>query len=135
MFVADDDEDAAAASEHSSLFVADLSGVSQATAAFADVLRANLKSTVQRNRAEVFDGHARGGSRSIEETVHFGHGFVEDSGDHAAVAVSGRTGVAFAETEAADELFGGLVEREFQAHTGGVVASATETEVLFARRT
>jgi len=131
----DDDEYAAAAGEDSSLLVTDLGGMSEAATALAEVPRPDFEKTVQRNWAQVLDGHARGGCRGVEEAVHLGHGFVEDGGDHAAMAVSGRAGVAFAQAKAADELFAGGVESEFQAHARWVIASAAEAEVLFARRT
>lgn len=134
MVVADDHEDAATAGEDSSLLVADLRGVSESATALADVLGPDFEGTIQRNRVQIFDGHARGGSRGVEEPIQLGHGLIEDGGDHAAVAESGRAGVALAQAKAADELFAVFVESEFQAHAGDIVASAAEAEVLFARR-
>ena len=64
------------------------------------------------------------------ELVHFAHGVVEDAGDNAAVAVAGRSSVALAESEAADEGLAGFVENEFQAHAFGIVHAADEAVVL-----
>ncbi|MDQ1390632.1 MAG: hypothetical protein QOF56_4086 [Acidobacteriaceae bacterium] len=62
--------------------------------------------------------------------VNFAHGVVEDAGDDAAVAVAGRSGVAGAEAEAADEGLALFVEDEFQAHAFAVVLAADEAVVL-----
>jgi len=64
------------------------------------------------------------------ELVHFAHGVVEDSGDDAAVAVAGRSGVALAETEAADEGLAIFVEDEFEVHAVFVIGAANEAVVL-----
>jgi hypothetical protein len=66
----------------------------------------------------------------VVEFVYLAHGVVEDGGDDAAVAVAGRSGVALAEAEAADESLAGFVEREFQAHAFGVVHAADEAVVF-----
>jgi len=134
VFVVDDHENTATTGEDSSLLVADLRGMSETPTALADVLRPNFEGTVQRDWVQIFDGHAGCGSRGVEEAIQLGHGLVEDGGDHAAVAESGRARVALAQTKVADELFAGFVESEFQAHAGGIVASAAKAEVLFARR-
>jgi len=47
------------------------------------------------------------------ELVDLAHGVVEDGGDDAAVAVAGRSGVALAEAEVADESSAFFVEDEF----------------------
>ena len=103
----------------------------KAAATFADVLRPYLEGAVEWNRTQILDDHARRGSCGVEETVQLGHGLVEDGGDHAAVTVSGRASVAFAQPKAADELFAGFIEPKFQAHARSIVASAAEAEVLF----
>src|SRR5882762_5043917 len=64
------------------------------------------------------------------QLVYFTHGVVEDAGDDAAVAVAGRSGVALAEAEAADEGLAGFVEDELEAHAFGVVLAADEAVVL-----
>ena len=133
VLVTDDQENAAAARENGSLLIQDFGGVSETAAALADVLGPDFERAIQRHWTQIFDGHSRGRSRGIEEPVHLRHGFVENGRDHATVTISGRTGVAFAETKAADELSAGFVQLEFQAHAGAIVASATKTEILFAR--
>jgi hypothetical protein len=64
------------------------------------------------------------------EFVYFAHGVVEDAGDNAAVAVAGRSSVAGAEPETADEGLALFVENEFQAHAFAVVLAADEAVVL-----
>ena len=64
------------------------------------------------------------------EFVHFAHGVVEDTGDDAAVAVAGGSGVALAQAEAADESLAGFIQDEFQAHSFGIVHAADEAVVL-----
>ena len=85
---------------------------------------------VQRDRLQIFDGHFPGQGHHLVELVYFAHGVVEDAGDDAAVAVAGRSGVALAEAEAADEGLTRFVEDEFQAHAFGVVLAADEAVVL-----
>jgi hypothetical protein len=46
------------------------------------------------------------------EFVYFAHGVVENAGDDTAVAVAGRSGVALAETESANESLTFLIEHE-----------------------
>jgi len=66
----------------------------------------------------------------VVKLVYFAHGIVEDAGYDAAVSVAGRSGVALAEAEFADESLALLVEDEFQAHAVGIVLSADEAVVL-----
>ena len=71
---------------------------------------------------------------TLLKLVHFAHGLVENSGDDAAVTVSGRPGVAVVQAEAANEHFAFLIKSKFQVHAGQIVRSAGKAEVL-ARRT
>ena len=64
------------------------------------------------------------------ELVDFAHGVVEDAGDDAAMAVAGRSGVALAEAEAADEGLAGFIEDELEAHAVGIVHAADEAVIL-----
>jgi hypothetical protein len=66
----------------------------------------------------------------VVKLVDLAHGVVEDAGDDAAVAVAGRSGVAFAEAEVADEGLAFFVEDEFEAHAVGIVLAADEAVVL-----
>ena len=68
---------------------------------------------MERDGLEVFDGHLAGEGDDVVELVHFAHGVVEDGGNDAAVAVAGRSGVAFAEAEVADEGLAFFVEDKF----------------------
>jgi len=64
------------------------------------------------------------------EFVDLAHGVVEDAGDNAAVTVAGRSGVALAEAEVADEGLAFFVENEFEAHAVGIVHAADEAVVF-----
>ena len=64
------------------------------------------------------------------EFVYLAHGIVEDGGNDAAVAMAGRSGVALAEAETADEGLAFVVEEEFQAHAIGIVLAAGEAVIL-----
>jgi hypothetical protein len=66
----------------------------------------------------------------VVKLVYLAHGVVEDTGDDAAVAVAGRSGVALAQAEAADESLAGFVEDELEAHAFGIVHAADEAVVL-----
>jgi hypothetical protein len=97
---------------------------------FSDFAAFDAQRFVQRDGLEVFDRHFAGESDDVMELVDLAHGVVEDAGDDAAVAVAGRSGVALAEAEAADEGLAGFVEDEFEAHAVGVVHAADEAVVL-----
>jgi hypothetical protein len=83
---------------------------------------------VQRDGLDIFDGHFRGDGYDLTKFAEFAHSVIENSGDDAAVAVSGWTGVTFAETEAAHEAFPFL--SEFEAHAVRIVVSAGKAEVF-----
>ena len=85
---------------------------------------------VQRDGLEVFDGHLSGEGDDVMEFVYFAHGVVEDAGDDASVAVAGRSSVAGAEAETADEGLALFVENELQPHAFAVVLAADEAVVL-----
>ena len=83
---------------------------------------------VEGDGLDIFNGHFGSDGHNFVEFAEYAHSVIEDGGDDAAVAVSGRPGVTFAEAEAAHEALPFL--NEFQAHALGIVASAGETEVL-----
>lgn len=85
---------------------------------------------VQRDGLEIFDRHFFGEGDDVVEFVYFAHRVVEDAGDDAAVGVAGRSGVALAEAEAADESLAGFIEEELEAHAVGIVLSADEAVVF-----
>ena len=64
------------------------------------------------------------------ELIYFAHGVVENAGDDSAVGVAGRSGVAVAQAEVADEGLAGLVEDELEAHAIGIILAADEAVVL-----
>jgi len=99
-------------------------------AALFDFAALDAERFVQRDGLEVFDRHLAGESDDVMELVDLAHGVVEDAGDDAAVAMAGRSGVALAEAEAADEGLAFFVEDELEAHAVRVVHAADEAVVL-----
>ncbi len=85
---------------------------------------------MQRDGLEIFDGHFASQGDDVVELVYFAHSVVEDGSDDAAVAVAGRSGIAFAEAEVADEGLAGFVEDELEAHALGVIHAADEAVVF-----
>jgi hypothetical protein len=64
------------------------------------------------------------------QLIDLAHGVVEDAGDDAAVAVAGRSGVALAKAEFADEGSAFFVEDELEFHAVGVVRAADKAAIL-----
>ena len=112
------------------LFVQDFGLVDVLAAVDADFPALDVQRLVQRDGLEVFDGHLFGEGDDVVQLVDLAHGVVEDGGDDAAVAVAGRSGVAFAQAEFADEGLALFVEGEFEAHAVGIVRAAGEAVVL-----
>ena len=86
---------------------------------------------VQRDGLEIFDGHFARERNHLVQLIDLAHGVVEDAGDDAAVAVAGRSGIAVAEPEVADEGLTGLIEDELEVHALGIVWAADEAVVLW----
>ncbi len=99
-------------------------------AALFDFAAFDAQRFVQRDGLEIFDSHFTGEGDDMMQLVYLAHGVVEDAGDDAAVAVAGRTGVAAAEAEFADEGLALFVKDELEAHAIGVVHAADEAIVL-----
>lgn len=110
--------------------VEDFGGVDVGASALFDFAAFDAQRRMQGDWLEIFDCHFAGESDDVVEFVDLAHGVVEDGGDDAAVAVAGRSGVAFAEAEVADEGLAGFVEDEFQAHASGVIHAADEAVVF-----
>ncbi len=126
----DGDEEAAAAGQHLAFLIQDLGDINVLAALYFFLARLHAQWFVERDGLEVIDGHLAGNGDDVPQHVHLAHGFVEDGGDDAAVGVSGRAGVALAESEAADEAIALFVVGEAQAHAVGIVFAADETEIL-----
>jgi hypothetical protein len=84
----------------------------------------------QWHRTEVVHVDLRSESDHVAEFVYLAHGIVEDGSDDATVAMSGRSGVAFAQTEVAHEAFPRFVINKFQVHAVGIVHPAGKAVVL-----
>ena len=97
----------------------------------ADFPAFDVQRFMQRNGLQVFDSHFFGHGDNVAQFVHLAHGVVEDGGDDAAVAVAGRSGVALAEFEVADEDSALFIEGKFEVHAVGIVWPAGEAIVLW----
>src|SRR5580692_1124382 len=129
-FSVDGDEDAAAAGQDFVFLVANFGFVDVLAAVHADFPPLDMQPLVEWYGLEVLDSHLFGEGDDVVELVHFPHRIVKDGGDDAAMAVAGRSGIALAEAEFADESLALFVEREFEAHAVGVVLAAGEAVVL-----
>ena len=95
-----------------------------------DLARFHAQRLLEGHGLEVIDFYFRGQRNDLAQLIDLAHGFVEDGGDNAAVAVSGRAGVALAEPEAADEARALLIVDKAQAHAVGVIRAAREAVIL-----
>src|SRR6266566_9034439 len=123
-----DDKDTFAPRQHSSIFAQDFGRVGEAAPAFAQFARFDAQRLVKRHGLQVLDGHFRSHRNNLAEFAEFAHGIVEDGGDDAAVAITGRAGIAFAQPKAAHETLSFL--SELQAHAFWIVLSASEAKVF-----
>lgn len=121
---------ALAARQHFVLFVEDFGRIDVLSTAHAHFLGFHSQRLVQRDWLPVVHGNFGRQRNNVAQLVHFPHRLIEDGCDDAAVAMSGRAGVAFAETEAADKAVSFFVIGEAQAHAIRVIFAAGETVVL-----
>jgi hypothetical protein len=112
-FGVDGDEDAAAAGQDLILFVEDFGYVNMAASPDLELASLDAQRLMQGYWLEVLDRHFAGEGDDVTQLIYLAHGVVEDAGDDAAVAVAGRSAVALAEAEAADEGLAFFVEGEF----------------------
>jgi hypothetical protein len=129
-FGVDGNEGAAAAGEEFVFVVEDFGDVDVSASVDFFFAAFDAQGLVQRDGLEIFNRHFAGEGDYVAEFIYFTHGVVEDGGDDAAVAVAGRSGVAFAQAEAADKSLAGFVESEFQAHAFRVAHSADEAVIF-----
>lgn len=99
-------------------------------AVHADFPALDAERLVEGHGLKVFDMNLAGQGDHVAQLVHFAHGFVEEGGDDAAVAVAGRSGVALAQAKAANESLARFIEGELQAHPVRIIQAAGEAEVL-----
>src|SRR5579884_1855319 len=84
----------------------------------------------ERNRLQVPDFNVFGERDHLPDLVHLAHRFVKNGGDDATVRVSGRPGVALAETEATDEALPCFVVGKLQVHAVGIAVATGEAEIF-----
>jgi len=126
----DGDEDAATAGKNFAFFIENFRRIDVLGSANFDFASLDEQGFVQGNRLEVLDRHLTRQGYDLAQLVYLTHGVVENGGDDSSVAVAWRTGVAFAESEAADRHLAVLVEGKFQAHAVGIVQAANEAVIL-----
>jgi hypothetical protein len=109
----DDYEDTAAPCEHSSLLIGNFSAPDEATSALTNLMGLHAKRFVQRNRPKIFHVHLRSCGDYVSQFAQLAHGFVQNRGDDASMAVVRRAGIAAAKAEVADEAAAFLIEEKF----------------------
>src|SRR5579884_4125171 len=109
----DDYEHAAAAGKHSSLLIGNFGAPNEASATFTDFMGFDPKTFVQRNRPKIFHVHLRSCGDHVAQFAQLAHGFVENCGDDASMAVVRRAGIAPGKTKTADEAAAFLIEEKF----------------------
>jgi hypothetical protein len=124
------DEEALAAGEDFVFVVEDLGHVDVLAAFYAEFAGFDVERLFQGNRLQILDGDFGGQGDDVAQFIYFAHGFVEDGGDDATVAVSGRSGVALGEAKFADKTAPLSVVGETQAHAVGIAGAASEAAVF-----
>jgi hypothetical protein len=120
----------AAACQHFPFFIQNLGHVDVLPSLHADLARFHPQRPMQRHGPQIFHRHLRRERHHMAVFIHLAHRLVEDGRNDSAVAVSGRSGVALAQPEAADETVALLVIGEPQLHAVGIVSAASEAVVL-----
>ena len=126
----DGDEEAAAAGQDFILFVENFGHIDVLAAVDLDLARFDTQRLMERHWLQILHGHFGRERDHLVQLVHLAHGFVEDGGDDAAVAVSGGAGVALAQAKAADETIALFIVGEAQAHAFGIVLAAGEAIIF-----
>src|SRR5579884_714873 len=107
-----------------------LGGIDVPASAHAQLPTFDSQRFAQRNRLQILDLNVFGQRDHLADLVHLAHGFVKNGGDDATVRVSGRSGVALAETEATDEALPCLVVGKLQVHAVGIAVATSEAEIF-----
>src|ERR1035438_2752071 len=88
----DGDEQALTARQHFAFFVQDLGHVDMLPRLYFDLARFHPQGPIQRHRLEVVHGNLGSQRHHVTQLIHLAHGFIEDGGMMAPVAVSGQPG-------------------------------------------
>src|SRR5208337_4726313 len=116
--------------QHFPFLVQDLSHIDVLPALHLHFARFHPQGPVQGHGLQVVHGHLGGHRHHVTQFIHLAHGLVEDGCDNAAVAVSGRPGVALAQAESTDKAVALLIVGKAQVHAVRIVLAAGETVVL-----
>lgn len=65
------------------------------------------------------------------QLAQFAHGIVKDGGNDSAMAVAGRSGIAFAQAKMGDEMVALTIQKELQMHAVRVVLATGKAQVFF----
>jgi hypothetical protein len=124
------DEDPSATGEHLTLLVEDFGNVDMTASVHGLFARFDAERLIEGNGFEILDGHLDRHGDDVAKLVHLAHAFVEEGGDDASMAVARRSGVTFAEAEAANEDVAVFVEGEAETHAVRIAGTAGEAEIL-----
>src|ERR1017187_2124405 len=123
------DERSRAGGQHFPCLVSDLSGSKMLPPVYADLPAFGDERLGERHRPDVIHLHGCGDCNDIAQLADLAHGFVEDSGDDAAMRVRRWPFKAIGQREVTDKAKTRLVEVKLQLQTAVVVGAATETHV------
>lgn len=126
----DGNEKALAARQNISFSVDNLSHVFVSAAPHTKFPRLDTQGLIQGHGPQIVNGDLFGERDHLAEFVHFTHRLIQYRRNNAAVGVSGRPSVTFAQAKAADEAVALFVVGELQAHALGIVLAASEAEVF-----
>src|SRR5271165_5752048 len=124
------DKNSPAARQDFFFFVEDFRHVDVLPSVHADFPALDAQRLVKRHGLEILNRHFLGKGDNVAQLVHLPHGIVENRGDDAAVAVTGRTGVTLAQPEVADEHLPLFVEGELEPHAVAIILAAGEAIVF-----
>ena len=123
-------EHATATGEQNAFGVAEFGNSRQAAATLRDFMRFHAKRCVQGYWTKIFNRHARGGCGQITQLIQLAHRVIENGCDDSAVAVTGRAGVAIAQSEITNVFPPACVGEKFQVHPAGIICAAGKTVVF-----
>ncbi len=129
-FGIDGQESAAAAGQHFTFLIQNLCAVEVAPSPDTNLSRLNPQRLVQWHRLQIIHRNLRGQRDHLAQLVYFSHGFIKDSSDNPAMAMSRRTGIFLAQPKVAYETITLAVINEFQAHAVDIVSTAGKAVVL-----
>jgi hypothetical protein len=126
----DCDKQSAATSQHFAVGIQNLRHVDVLSSVRTHFAGFDKQGFIERHGLQVVHRDLRGQRDHVAQFVYLAHSLIQDSCDNAAVGMARRSGVAFAEAEAADEAIAFFVISELEAHSFRIVLPAGKAIVL-----